>query len=121
MVATHHFIKPEDLDYFRDIVRTIDFYSFGVHCLIAEDKLIGFVGVAGRKIEMLFLDPDFIGQGFGKKLMRFAMDDLGADQVDVNEQNTNATAFYSRFGFVVYERTDKDAEGKDYPILKMRL
>lgn len=70
---------------------------------------------------MLFIDADFIGRGFGKKLMLFALNELRANKVDVNEQNTKAVKFYSKFGFVTYARTEKDPEGKDYPILKMKL
>jgi putative acetyltransferase len=119
--ATHQFVSPADIDYFKSIVKEIDFSSFSVYCLTHEDTLLGFLGVADHKIEMLFLDPDFIGQGYGKKLMHFAMNELKADQVDVNEQNTYAVEFYSRFGFITCERTEKDSEGKEYPILKMKL
>jgi putative acetyltransferase len=119
--ATHHFVKPDDIDYFKQLVKGIDFYTFSVHCLISNNQVLGFIGVADNKIEMLFLAPDFIGQGLGKQLMNFALNELKADQVDVNEQNTKAVQFYTKFGFVTYERTDKDPEGKDYPILKMAL
>jgi putative acetyltransferase len=47
------------------------------------------------------------------------LDELNADKVNVNEQNIDAVKFYSKFGFVTYERTEKDSEG--YPILKMKL
>ena len=119
--ATHDFVSPKDIDYFKEIVKGIDFNSFPVYCLVSEDKVLGFIGVEDSTIEMLFLDPNFIGQGLGKKLMNFALSELKADKVNVNEQNTNAVTFYVKFGFVTYERTEKDPEGKDYPILKMKL
>ncbi len=119
--ATHHFVSPSDIDYYKQIVKQIDFSSFSVYCLTHDNTVLGFVGVADNKIEMLFLDPDFIGQGLGKKLMKFALEVLKADKVDVNEQNTNAVNFYSKFGFIPYEKLEKDSEGKDYPILKMKL
>lgn len=70
---------------------------------------------------MLFFSPEFIGMGFGRKLMEFAINELKADKVDVNEQNIQAIRFYQKFGFKVYERTDKDDQGKDYPLLRMKL
>lgn len=118
--ATHHFLLPEDIDYFKQVVQGIDFHAFPVYCLVRDNTVLGFLGVAGGKIEMLFLDPAHIGKGYGRLLMRFALEDLGADKVDVNEQNSNAVAFYTRFGFVPIERTEKDSEGKDYPIIKMK-
>lgn len=119
--ATHHFVSNEDMDYFKPLVQSIDFSSFPVYCLVAHDKVFGFIGVADGSIETLFLDPAVIKKGFGTKLMRFALDELKADKVDVNEQNHDAVRFYSKFGFTVYDRTEKDPEGKNYPILKMRL
>lgn len=119
--ATHDFLSPSDIDYYKKIVSAIDFNTFQVFCLTEVDKVLGFIGIADNKIEMLFLVPEHIGKGYGKTLMRFAIDELGTNKVDVNEQNQNATNFYTKFGFRTYARTDKDDEGKDYPILKMKL
>lgn len=119
--ATHDFLNSSDIDYYKKIVSGIDFNSFPVFCLTETGKVLGFIGVAENKIEMLFLAPEHIGKGLGKTLMNFAINELDADKVDVNEQNQNAVHFYSKFGFVPYDRTDKDDEGKDYPILKMKL
>lgn len=53
--------------------------------------------------------------------MNFAVHELKADKVDANENNTRAVEFYERFGFDVYERTNKDDQGRDYPLLRMKL
>lgn len=119
--ATHDFLVPSDIDYFKTVVDKIDFNAFSVYCVTRSDRVLGFIGVAEEKIEMLFLAPEHIGQGLGKILVEFAITKLNADKVDVNEQNHSAVNFYSRLGFVVYDRMEKDSEGKDYPILKMRL
>ena len=42
-------------------------------------------------------------------------------KVDVNEQNNQAVGFYKHIGFNTYKRSDLDGEGKEYPILHMRL
>ncbi|WP_409417212.1 GNAT family N-acetyltransferase [Flavobacterium sp. PS2] len=119
--ATHNFLVPSDIDYYKKIVSSIDFNSFSVFCLTEADTVLGFIGIAENKIEMLFLAPEHIGKGLGKTLMNFAINELGVNKVDVNEQNHNAINFYSKFGFLPYDRTDKDDEGKEYPILKMKL
>lgn len=121
VLATHDFLSPEDFVSIKEAVHTIDFSAFEVYCLIYERKVIGFLGVAEKKIEMLFLDPSFIGQGMGKKLTGFAIKELTADKVDVNEQNSQAVKFYEKMGFVSYERTEKDDQGKNYPLLRMKL
>ncbi|MBM9577443.1 GNAT family N-acetyltransferase [Leptospira sp. 201903070] len=119
---THKFVSPDDIEYFKTLVAGIDFRLFQVYCCVDEDEsLIGFIGVAENKIEMLFLEPRQIGKGIGKLLIELAIQDLGATEVDVNEQNVNAVGFYSKFGFRTYDRSELDPEGKNYPILKMRL
>jgi putative acetyltransferase len=86
-----------------------------------ENSVLGFVGVADQKVEMLFLDPTYFGQGLGLKLLNFAVKNLKANKVDVNEQNGKALKFYQKFGFETVERTDKDDQGRNYPLLRMKL
>jgi putative acetyltransferase len=119
--ATHQFLLPEDIDYFKEVVSNIAFSTFPVYCLVDQEKVVGFIGVVNRKIEMLFLSPEYIGKGLGNKLVAFAIEKLYADKVDVNEQNTSAVQFYTKLGFETYKRLKKDSEGKNYPILKMKL
>lgn len=121
VLATHHFLSKEDFDEIKSMVATIDFGAFTVHCLLDTNKVVGFIGLTDQKIEMLFLDPEYIGKGLGKTLMKFALDELRATEVDVNEQNYKAVAFYEKFRFSCYERSAKDSEGRNYPILKMKL
>ncbi len=121
VLATHDFLKPTDFEEIKILVKTIDFNHFDVYCLKQSNKVLGFIGVAEQKIEMLFFSPEYIGKGFGRKLTDFAFLELKADKVDVNEQNTNAVKFYEKLGFKTYERTDKDDQGKAYPLLRMKL
>jgi len=121
VLATHDFLIPSDFHAIKEIVKRIDFNAFDVYCLLQNDELAGFLGVAEQKVEMLFLSPNYFGKGLGKKLLHFAISELSADMVDVNEQNTNAVGFYRKFGFKTYERTDKDDQGRDYPLLRMIL
>ncbi|MBO8440018.1 MAG: GNAT family N-acetyltransferase [bacterium] len=81
---------------------------------------VGFMGVQERKIEMLFLHPDYFRMGLGKVLVQRAFRELDVEFVDVNEQNPDATRFYERMGFRVFKRNERDSEGNPYPILEMR-
>jgi len=121
VLATHHFLTPVDFEEIKELVKSIDFNELDVFCLTSEGRILGFVGVLNRKVEMLFLDPDYFGQGLGKNLLMFALNQLGADKIDVNEQNTKAVEFYLRSGFQTYERTDTDDQGRNYPLLRMKL
>jgi putative acetyltransferase len=121
VLATHDFLTATDFSEIKELVQTINFHDFQVYCLIKKDIVIGFIGVADKKIEMLFLDPNYWGQGLGKMLMNFAISELATDKVDVNEQNIKAVNFYKNLGFEIIERTEKDDQGRNYPLLRMKL
>jgi putative acetyltransferase len=121
VLATHDFLKPTDFEEIKTLVKTINFKDFKVYCLKNEGEVAGFIGVSEQKIEMLFISPEYTGKGLGRKLTEYGISELKADKVDVNEQNTQAVKFYEKLGFKTYERTDKDDQGKEYPLLRMRL
>jgi len=120
--ATHHFLDPEDIDFYKSIVSKIDFNQFTVYLSLSDkDEVLGFLGVVDKKLEMIFLKPECIGKGIGRALTTLAVEDLNVTEVDVNEGNVNTIIFYKSFGFEEYDRTPFDETGKPYPILKMRL
>ena len=121
VIATHQFLHKEDFVEIKALFQNYDFEVLDMFCLMDRDAVIGFIGLHNYKIEMLFLDPAYIGKGLGKQLIQFAISKRGAKLVDVNEQNTNAKSFYEKFGFQTYERTEKDDFGKNYPLLRMEL
>ncbi len=121
VLATHSFLASPDFEEIKELVSSINFGDFQVFCLTNKNIVSGFIGVADKKIEMLFLDPKYFGQGLGQKLLNFAVKELNADKLDVNEQNTKALKFYQKSGFEIFERTDKDDQGRSYPLLRMKL
>lgn len=121
VLATHDFLDPSDFQTIKSKVKELNFHDYEVYCLVRKDEVVGFLGTLDRKIEMLFLSPDYMGKGHGKTLMTFAINELNVDKVDVNEQNKKAVAFYERWGFITYERTKKDDQGNDHPLLRMKI
>lgn len=120
--STHTFLKEEDVLFYKSIVEIIDFNKLLVFCYFNDDnQLIGFLGVEDQKLEMMFLKPEYIGMGVGKRLMNFALIELGISEVDVNEDNLFACTFYKRFGFKVKDRKPTDSCGKPYPVLTMEI
>ena len=79
------------------------------------------MGIAEGNLEMLFVDDNYRGIGIGKRLITYAIGNLQVTKVDVNEQNIQAVGFYKYMGFSIYKRSNLDGEGKEYPILHMRL
>ncbi|MDX8338867.1 GNAT family N-acetyltransferase [Draconibacterium sp. IB214405] len=121
VLATHHFLTATDFEEIKELVNNINFHDFQVFCLTSKNRVLGFIGVADKKVEMLFLDPEYFGQGLGRKLLDFAVKELKANKLDVNAQNVNALKFYQKYGFDIVERTDKDEQGRNYPLLRMKL
>jgi len=120
--ATHHFLKEEDILYFKPLILNEYLKAVTLRCVKSrQDKIIGFLGVAEQNLEMLFIAPNTRGQGVGKSLLNYAINQLGVIKVDVNEANTQAVGFYHHFGFKTVSRSELDASGKPYPTLHMIL
>ena len=119
--ATHQFLSTAEIDAIKeDIPKALQTVE---HLILAMDESgepIGFMGIAGKKLEMLFLAPEERGKGLGKKLLRHGIETFGIRTVTVNEQNPDAVGFYKKMGFSVYKRTEVDEEGRPYPLLWMK-
>ncbi|MGF7034789.1 putative acetyltransferase [Paenibacillus mucilaginosus] len=120
---THAFLTEEDLEFYHGIVGGGALREVEVWLALRDHQVpAGFIGLDGSKIEMLFVDPAYHGQGIGSRLIRHAESIKGGTlQVDVNEQNDGACAFYKRYGFVQRGRSELDGAGRPYPLLHMDL
>lgn len=118
---THHFLKVEDFEFYKS---QIPFYFTQVQLYVYREdsgEIKGFLGVDGTMIEMLFVSQPYRGTGVGSQLLQFALNSLGADKVDVNEENKQALGFYTHWGFKRIGRSAVDGAGKNYPILHLQL
>lgn len=119
VLATHSFLKESDREHIKHRMKSMYLPFVDLYGIRQGDRLAAFMGENAKKVEMLFVDPLFFGQGYGKRLLRYAVDGLRAVLVDVNEQNEKALAFYLHAGFRVLSRDATDGDGKDYPILHL--
>lgn len=120
--TTHHFLEEEHIAFFKPLLITEYLKSVEVwHVQNSDNRIMGFLGLSEGMIEMLFIHPDFFGQGLGKKLAHFAIHEKRATRVDVNEQNEQAIGFYQHLGFKTIRRSEKDGLGLPFPILHMEL
>lgn len=120
--ATHDFLPDSYIVLLKNLVLTR--YLDAVMLICTKDprqRITGFAGVASGKVEMLFIAPQHRGQGLGRQLLRYAIEHLNADELDVNEQNPQALGFYLKLGFEVIGRTEHDGLGQPYPLLHLRL
>lgn len=120
--ATHLFLSEDEIRKIKEYVPRA--LAEVPHLIVAEKESgspVAFMGVAGDRLEMLFLTPEERGKGLGRQLVQYGVRQYGLREVTVNEQNPQAVGFYRRLGFTVYQRTDRDEEGNPYPLLYMRL
>jgi putative acetyltransferase len=120
--ATHNFLPDSYILMLKELV--LDQYLDAVTLFCtknAQQRITGFAGVTVGKVEMLFIDPGYRGQGIGKLLLDHAIDHFHAERLDVNEQNHQARGFYLKQGFEVIGREEQDGMGQPYPLLHMRL
>jgi len=120
-VRASHFFLPEDyLQKIKNLLPSIlPTVKLFVHFDKDDQTITGFLGVTEEKIEMLFIHPAKRGQGIGRLLNNFALEQLQTYKVDVNEQNEQAVSFYKKIGYNVVGRTEVDGLGKPFPILQM--
>ena len=118
--ATHEFLTEDDILEIKSKLASEYFPAVDIHILDVDGKPEGFIGMAGNKIEMLFVDSACQGKGCGTALLDFAIG-KGAKLVDVNEQNPAALGFYRSKGFRIVGRTPTDDAGRPFPILHLSL
>lgn len=120
VTATHKFLTEEAINEIESALIPDYFPNVDLYAIVDNDIMAGFIGLNSDRIEMLFVDSDKLGRGYGTSLVAFARR-KGATKVDVNEQNPNALGFYLANGFKVTGRDDTDEAGRPYPILHMSL
>ncbi|MFC0212938.1 GNAT family N-acetyltransferase [Paenibacillus chartarius] len=123
VLQTHTFLKEEDFNFYYQLVRggALNEVEKWIYC-DNEKRPLGFIGVDGSKVEMLFVSPGHHGRGIGTRLLRHAQQVKGLHlQVDVNEQNEQAVRFYTRYGFAPEGRSAVDASGRPYPLIHMAI
>ncbi|RXJ74531.1 hypothetical protein CS022_02855 [Veronia nyctiphanis] len=89
----------------RVVTRQLDNLTLrAVHNL--EGEMVGFIGTRNSKIAMLFIHPESQRQGFGRALVRYAVELLHCDHLEVDYRNINAIVFYRRLGFTILKSGD---------------
>jgi len=109
-------VLKQRYDFFADAYRRSK-----VHGYFQGGSLIGFAAVR-RDGYVLFLavDPDYRGEGLGKKLIAHVADDHDTITCHARTSNENALQFYEHLGFEIKRRIDSYYEdGGDAYYLKL--
>ena len=120
VAQTHTFLTNKDIDeienYVPQALKEVE------HLVVAQNNsdYLGFMGIEKHRLEMLFLAPQYIGKGVGRKLIEYGIEQYQINEVTVNEQNPKAVGFYEHLGFKTYKRTATDEQDRPYPLLYMK-
>jgi len=119
---THLFLSDSEIkNISKYIPKALNSIAHLIVTVNDENMPVAFMGIEERKLEMLFISPQYRGKGLGKQLLHYGIENYSINELGVNEQNPQAKGFYEHMGFQVYKRTDTDEQGNPYPILYMRL
>ncbi|MDO4669079.1 MAG: GNAT family N-acetyltransferase [Butyricicoccus pullicaecorum] len=119
--ATHLFLSDSEIQNIKQYVpQALNSVPILVAAVNEAGDPVGFMGVADKMLEMLFVSNASRGQGIGKQLLQYGIDTYSINELAVNEQNPLAKGFYEHMGFAVYKRTELDEQGNPYPLLYMK-
>lgn len=117
--ATHDFLTAHDRQAIEKEV--VGFFSETPVWVATnqENQPLGFMFLHDGHLEALFVDASARGLGVGKALISHALALHPDLSVDVNEQNQQAVGFYQHMGFEVSGRSERDNQGRAYPLLHL--
>lgn len=119
--ATHMFLSENEIKNIKEYVPQALKEIPNLFVVENENGIpVGFMGIVGQHLEMLFISDKERGKGYGKELIKYGIKKYLVNDVAVNEQNPIAKGFYDHMGFKVYKRTELDEQGNPYPLLYMR-
>lgn len=119
--ATHLFLSDAEILQIKEYVpQALAEIPVLVVAYNDDGQAVAFMGIAERKLEMLFVDNAKRGHGIGRQLVELGFAKYAVHEVTVNEQNPQAQKFYERMGFTVYKRSELDEQGQPYPLLYMK-
>lgn len=119
--ATHDFLDESDFARIESHLAADYFPAVTLTVAEKDGEPVGFAGVHGDSLEMLFVSDSARGQGIGSALLAEVVANQGAAKVDVNEQNHSAHGFYLSKGFVQVGRSELDGDGRPYPTIHLEL
>lgn len=120
VIATHDFLQEQDREALK---QEIPMYLSHVEAYLwfAHEAVIGFSGTHEQNLEMLFIDPKYFNQGYGSVIIQTLIEEAKINHVDVNKDNHQAIKLYIKNGFKIYKESPKDGQGRDYPLLHLKL
>ena len=89
-----------------DFIQDDSFFEHGmedVYILVENDELIGSVALKGNEIDDLLVKKTYQGQGYGRQILLWALENIGCNNIilHVAEWNARAVRLYKSVGFEI--------------------
>ena len=104
------------------------FEDFSIYNFLVNNKIVGFyilnrVNIRTSFLEFLFVHPNYIQQGIGRKLLAHAIAFcIGGSSAILNVlSDPNAEAFYVKHGFKVIGRRESSIPGRLLPEMELEF
>lgn len=99
-----------------------------VYKLMKENQLIGYYSYIKEddkiiKLDNIFLEPNFIGKGFGKVMMNHFFQQVKDKEYETIrlDSEPNAEKFYLNLGFKVIGRIESSIPNRFLPIMELKI
>ena len=97
-------------------------FEHRVFKLLVGKKIIGFCAIEDKRdhceITHFWIEPEYIGRGFGRKLLQFVMQKVISAEVKVSVvADRKAEGFYSRHGFVKIDEVSGKIKNRWLPFM----
>lgn len=94
-----------------------------VYKLLLETEVVGFIAIEEDKekfeIAHLWIMPNYMGRGYGKMLLNEAILQVAKPGAEIIvESDPNAEPFYSKQGFVTFDRRESYPKGRFLPLMR---
>ena len=104
-IKAHNFISEDYWKKNYNTVKNIYLPQGATYVYSEENKILAFISIINEElIGALFVDPDYQGQGIGRKLIEFVKIMYKKLSLKVYEKNYSAVKFYEKMGFKSIER-----------------
>lgn len=111
--GSHTFMEPDDFEEMRPYMRDALLPSMDVWIAEQHGTPVGFVGVRGQHVELLYIEQHHQHRGIGSLLLEH----VHASSVEVYQDNSIGVSFYRRCGFSQTAVHAGDAIGRSYPMV----
>ncbi|GAA3790039.1 GNAT family N-acetyltransferase [Corallibacter vietnamensis] len=114
----------DDLTISKDYITEKEVYKL----IDSENKIIGYysyflINEVKVKLENLFVEPKFIGCGYGKMLMNDFIERIRKTRTEkiILDSDPNAENFYKKIGFKVIGKLETSIKNRFLPIMELKI